>query len=155
MEITTTVRKAALMRLVTFTAPGNMDVRKNLRKLRLKIEEQGQEAFVESATELVPTGGFASENPMHPIELDLTDTELRRLDMAFEQATWDPRVIPDALEQIIWELADEIKAWQEDAEAQRAFDRLTPKQKAAALAERERDAEDMAALAAKLKGDDE
>lgn len=133
MNITTTVRKAALMRLVSFAAPGNMDVRKALRKLRVKIEEAGTEAFAESGTELVPTGGFACDEPTHPIELDLTDTELRRLDMAFEQSVWDPRTIPDALEQIIWELADEIKVWLEDAEAKRKWDRLTEKQQAAIL----------------------
>jgi len=136
MEITTTVRKAALMRLVTFSAPGNIDVRKALRKLRVKIEEQGAEAFAESGTELVPTGGFASENPTRPVELDLGDAELRRLDAAFEQSTWDPRAIPDALELIIWELADEIKEWVEAAEAARKWERLSEKQKAAILEER-------------------
>ncbi len=136
MDITTTVRKAALCRLVTFSAPGNIDVRKAMRKLRLKVEEQGAEAFVESETTLSPVGGFTSENPTHPIELDLSDTELRRLDVAFDQTQWDPRTIPEALEDIIWELSDEIKAWVEDAEAQRKWDRLTPKQQAAILEER-------------------
>ncbi len=142
MKIETTVRKAALMRLVTFTAPGNIDVRKNLRKLRVKIEEQGVEAFTESQTELIPTGGFGSENPVYPVELDLSDTELRRLGAAFAQTMWDPRSITDALELIIWELADEINAWIQDAEAQRAFDRLTEKQKAAILEERAKAEED-------------
>ena len=136
MKITTTVRKAALCRLVTFAAPGNIDVRKALRKLRVKIEETGAEAFAKSDTELVPTGGFACDEPTHPIELDLTDTELRRLDAAFEQTTWDPRSVPDALELIIWELADEIKTWLEDAEAKRKWGRLTEKQKTAILEER-------------------
>lgn len=131
MEITTTVRKAALMRLVTFAAPGNIDVRKALRKLRVKIEETGAETFAESGTELVTTGGFSSEIPLHPIDLDLTDTELRRLDAAFEQTSWDPRSIPDALELIIWELADEIKEWIEQATAERVYNRLSKKQKAA------------------------
>ena len=136
MEITTTVRKAALMRLVTFSAPGNIDVRKALRKLREKIEEQGSEAFTESDTELSPGGGFASETPTHPVELDLGDAELRRLDVSFEQAQWDPRVIPEALEDVIWELSDDIKAWVESIEAERAFNRLSEKQKAAILEER-------------------
>ena len=133
MKIETTVRKAALCRIVTFSAPGNIDVRKAMRKLRLKIEEQGAEAFVESETILSPAGGFASENPTHLIELDLSDTELRRLDAAFEQTVWDPRTIPEVLEDIIWELADEIKAWVEDADAARKWERLTEKQKTAIL----------------------
>jgi len=136
MKIETTVRKAALCRIVTFSAPGNIDVRKAMRKLRLKIEEQGAEAFAQSETLLSPAGGFASENPTYPIEIDLSDTELRRLDAAFEQTVWDPRTIPEVLEDIIWELSDEIKAWVEDAEAKRKWDQLTEKQQAAILEER-------------------
>lgn len=138
MKIETTVRKAALMRLVTFSAPGNIDVRKALRKLRGKIEEQGAAAFTESETELAAGGGFASETPTHPVELDLGDADLRRLDVSFEQAQWDPRVIPEALEDIIWELADEIKGWVEEAEAERVYNRLSDKQKAAILQAEER-----------------
>ena len=141
MEITTTVRKAALMRLVTFSAPGNIDVRKALHKLKGKIEEQAALAFEESETELIPTGGYASENPTHPVDLALGDAELRRLAAAFGQTTWNPNVIPPALEEIIWELADEIKAWVEDAEAARKWERLSEKQKAAILAERDKKTE--------------
>jgi len=141
MKIETTVRKAALCRLVTFSAPGNIDVRKAMRKLRLKIEEQGTDAFTQSETTLSPSGGFGSENPTHPIELDLSDTELRRLDAAFEQTVWDPRTIPEALEDIIWELVDEIKAWLENAEAARKWNQLTEKQQAAILEERAKKAE--------------
>ena len=137
MNITTTVRKAALMRLVTFTAPGNIDVRKALRKLREKIEADGAAALTESGTELAAGGGFSSENPTHPVELGLGDAELRRLGAAFEQAQWDPRVIPEALEDVIWELADEITAWVEEAEAERQWNRMSDKQRAAILKERE------------------
>lgn len=138
MEITTTVRKAALMRLVTFSAPGNIDVRKALRKLREKVEAEGATAFAESDTELAAGGGFSSENPTHPVELGLGDAELRRLDAAFGQAQWDPRVIPEALEDVIWELSDEIKAWVEEAEAERVYNRLSDKQKAAIVKAEER-----------------
>ena len=137
MKIATTVRKAALMRLVTFSAPGNIDVRKALRKLRVKVEQQGAEAFAESSTELSPGGGFAAENPTHPVELDLGDAELRRLDVSFEQAQWNPAIIPETLEDIIWELSDEIKGWVGEAEAERQWQRMSDKQRAAILKERE------------------
>ena len=140
MKIETTIREAALLRRCTW-AQAMVENKRILRAIRHRIQSQAKAGWEKQNVKILELGGFSisvGSDATYPVTLNLEREQLDILRRAFALVRW-PENLPEEMEDVLFELEDDLVCWCDRAKAADEIRKLPKDQRKRLLAEAEQE----------------